>query len=737
MARYGIDVEADGLPEAQPAKGKKPAIPKYTKLHSLVIRNIDTRELVLSCADQPGYKSIKQGVKFLLGLPLEDEIWAFNGIRTDFRMLDEQYPEFKTGFKDRKRRARDAMVICQYIRNNAKVADAVLVTKKRMPAVHKGKHTLAAWGYRLGVHKGEYSGGFERWNEEMQKYCEIDTDVLAVIVQYLDKSIARPLATEIELELAWFLHTQQQNGWPINMDKATLLYTELVKQRTELTERVRQEFKPWYVPVKKYGEVVVKTAACRRKVVLKGTSGIELVTELEKGVQYTDLKLMTFNPGSRQQVADRLTKLYGWQPTKFTDSGQPKVDEEQLSLLDPNIGPIKALIDYFMVAKRIGQVAGGDKAWLKFATPNMPHGGKITGLHHIHHQVLQEGTITHRAAHMAPNMGQVPDAGEDTPYGWECRELFHVPGNGKMNAVFGRNAKGERIITDWTGPGTIRPVWEDHPKKGRIVTDWLGDKLAWGECGVDMSGIEARLLAHYMSPWDKGEYIRVVTEGDIHSVNRDALGLEGVEGRKQAKLWFYAFCYGAGDTKLGVMVPPTPAEVEKYKANKRLWAKTVEKLRRKKYPTDDWTVSVTIHGGVLRARFLKGLPAMAKLLEAVKAKADTQKYLTLPDGRRVFIRHGHAALNSLLQGAGAICAKLWMVLYARELEAQFGPASWSGNWSPMGWIHDENQTAARMGIIKDVAEIKVRTIKQAGEMLNITCPLTGEAKFGPNWAATH
>ena len=69
--------------------------------------------------------------------------------------------------------------------------------------------------------------------------------------------------------------------------------------------------------------------------------------------------------------------------------------------------------------------------------------------------------------------------------------------------------------------------------------------------GCDASGLELRMLAHYLAFYDGGEYAKTVIEGDIHSLNQEAAGLET---RDQAKTFIYAFLYGAGDAKIGEIV---------------------------------------------------------------------------------------------------------------------------------------------------------------------------------------
>ena len=66
-------------------------------------------------------------------------------------------------------------------------------------------------------------------------------------------------------------------------------------------------------------------------------------------------------------------------------------------------------------------------------------------------------------------------------------------------------------------------------------------------CGADLSGIELRMLSHYLARHDGGRYADILLNGDIHQTNADKIGIS----RKQVKTVTYAFLYGAGDEKIG------------------------------------------------------------------------------------------------------------------------------------------------------------------------------------------
>ena len=262
----------------------------------------------------------------------------------------------------------------------------------------------------------------------------------------------------------------------------------------------------------------------------------------------------------------------------------------------------------------------------------------------VHGKVVTNGAVTGRMTHSSPNMAQVPNVG--IIYGPECRECWTV-------------------------------------EEGNVLV------------GADASGLELRMLAHYMKDIN---YVKTVCEGsskdgtDVHTVNQRAANLPT---RDAAKTFIYAFLYGAGDSKIGSIVG----------GNSKV-------------------------GGKLKADFLAKTPALAKLIKGIKKRA-AAGYVPGLDGRRVWVRSEHAALNSLLQSAGAIVMKQALVIFHNK--------AFENKWKIklVANVHDELQleTAEKYGTI--VGEAMVRSIVEAGEHFNLRCPLAGEYKIGRNWRETH
>ena len=213
-------------------------------------------------------------------------------------------------------------------------------------------------------------------------------------------------------------------------------------------------------------------------------------------------------------------------------------------------------------------------------------------------------------------------------------------------------------------------------------------------CGADLSGIELRMLAHYLARFDRGRYSRILTTGDIHATNAERIGIS----RKLVKTITYAFLYGAGDIKIG------------HSYDKQL---NEDKARKK--------------GKEIREAYVKAIPGLAELLKAVKERAKDGYVLGL-DRRRILVDKGHKALNYLLQGSSAILAKKWMVLTYEHLPESA---------RQLAFVHDELQYECKKEEVDDLKFLLELTAAQAGEYYNMRCPVAAESKSGSTWADVH
>jgi len=283
------------------------------------------------------------------------------------------------------------------------------------------------------------------------------------------------------------------------------------------------------------------------------------------------------------------------------------------------------IASYLLVGKRIAQV----RSWLE-ATDD------TTG--RVHGYVNTNGAVTGRMTHSKPNLAQVPSS--SSLYGPECRACWIVNSGYKL-------------------------------------------------CGIDASGLELRMLAHYMND---SAYTDTILNGDIHTANMLAAGLET---RSQSKTFIYAYLYGAGDEKIGSIAGGGRAM-----------------------------------GKRLKDSFLRATPALATLKDNVAVSAG-KGYVTGLDGRKVFIRSEHAALNSLLQSAGAIIMKQALIILDKYAKL------WKLDYRFVGNVHDEFQVEVREDQAHRFGGLAASCIEAAGIHFKLRCPLAGEFNVGDSWAETH
>ncbi len=416
MKRYVYDVECNGFLE------------EATCIHCIAIGDMDTMEV-----ESFGPDRIAEGVKKLQEADLRI---GHNIIR-----FDDQIIAKVTGIKLDPSNTYDTLIASRLIFGNLDELDVI----QRQPTnLKKGSHALGAWGIRLGLHKLDFTGGFEKWTPEMQTYCEHDVLVNMRLFSHLMKQQCSESAVNMEMAFATMVAAMEREGMPFDVAKAASLYQKLSAERTTIKHGLTALFPPW---------------TDVDKVIIPKRDNAKL--GYKKGVPVTKYKTVDFNPASRQHIAKCLTAKYGWRPTEFTPNGQAKIDETVLGKL--NFPEAQTLARFFLLNKRIGMLAEGDNSWL-----NCEKNGRI----HAYYNTL--GTVTGRTSCRDPNLQQVPSI--KSPYGPECRELFYAPSG-------------------------------------------------WTMLGADMSGLELRCLAHYMSHWDGGEYAKQVVEGDVHTLNQEAAGL--------------------------------------------------------------------------------------------------------------------------------------------------------------------------------------------------------------------
>ena len=216
--------------------------------------------------------------------------------------------------------------------------------------------------------------------------------------------------------------------------------------------------------------------------------------------------------------------------------------------------------------------------------------------------------------------------------------------------------------------------------------------------GADLSGIELRMLSHYLAKYDEGRYADILINGDIHQTNADRVGVT----RKQIKTITYAFLYGAGDTKIGHSYDKQLSDT---KATKK--------------------------GREIRKAYVEAIPGLKALLEAVRT-ASKRGFVFGLDRRRILVDKEHKALNYLLQGSAAILAKRWMKIVHEHPMVSKGIDA-----NQLAFVHDELQFECKSGVMDDLCFLLEESAVRAGEYYNMRCPIAAESKFGITWADVH
>jgi DNA polymerase I len=447
---YVFDLETNGLYD------------EVTTIHCLVLHDLNRNQTFTYGPD-----SIAAGLEHLA---TADVLIGQNILFYDIPVIRKLYPFYTFAAA----RIIDTLITTRLIWPKEKLYDMDTEQYTQVPPKLRGSASLKAWGYRLSDYKINFKD-FKEYSEEMLAYCIQDVNVTTQLFRHTQKQTCSEAALKLEHDFALAIEKQIRSGFPFDVDACLDLVDDLRTKQATLEADLKELFPP-----KKIETVFVP------KVNNAGRGYV-------KGQPFTKVMHEEFNPGSRQQIVDRLQTKYGWVPEKSTEKGNPSIDDDVLSALP--YPEAKPLAEYMLIKKRLGQIADGNNAWLKLVNDE-------TGC--MHGDVVTNGCITGRCAHRNPNMGQVPAGYSE--YGKECRGLFHAPDG-------------------------------------------------WTLIGVDAKALELRCLAGYLAYWDGGEYARVVTDEsiDIHTYNQEMFG---VATRDIAKRLLYGLLYGCGALKAGTIIDP-------------------------------------------------------------------------------------------------------------------------------------------------------------------------------------
>lgn len=600
----------------------------------------------------------------------------------------------------------------------------------KLPGFLRALHSLKAWGLRLGMPKDEYTGGWMQWSEEMQLYGQQDGVSGFGLFKWLWAQKPSLTASVIEHGFAGIIRRQERRGVCFDYPKALILEGALTTREQELEENLIEAFGEWWEWGKpanaaagrrsstdifydceededfedeeeqerrrrewaakvETGDVVIPSASRNVKMLghpdiirqrfsastgkeIKPYVGPPLISYTE-GHPYTPIKRVQFKPSSRTHIRKRFKAKYGWEPSKFTKGGK-------------NSPPQPIVDDAVLMGLPFPEAKLLAEYYLVLKRIGMLSTGKNSwlklavqqpdGSYRIHGRINTCGALGGRCTHSKPNLAQVP-----------------------------KNSSSVKEYPD---------QWYLH---GSSCRDLFIATKGYALVGWDGSSLELRMLGHYMSPFDGGAYSRAVDEGrkedqtDPHSlmclaVGEDLLGPVAGQGRDNAKTVVYADLYGAGNEKRGAIVQPAASKAEKIRI-----------------------------GQEIQARQAEAFPALAKLKTAIEETVEEQRYLIGLDGRTLRIRKAHAALNTLLQSAGAVCMKQALILVDQALQRE--------GWEPgreyefVLNVHDEVQAEVLPVHVPRYQELARAAVTEAGRRLRLKCPLKAEAQSGQSWKATH
>ena len=560
MQVLAFDIEANGLNEVTINKKGK-CIPEATQVWCAATCDVETGETRSYTQDQLE--------EFVQALEAADLIVGHNVFGYDIPVIKRLIRGF----------------VPKAVYDTLVVSRMIWPDKPMLPGQ---SHSLKAWGQLLGEYKDDYQGGFDEYNEEMLTYCVQDTVVTAEVYKYQSDFVSKnKKAIDMEHKVADIISQQVENGFGFDLNTAIELEKQLMMDKAGVEDEMRRIFPD----------------------------------KIEE--RWSDKTGTVFNPGSRQQIAERLHDKYGWKaPT--TDKGNPKVDRSVLAKLD--YPEAQTLVKYFDETKLMSQVSD----WIQRASCSRDK--------RIHGGINTLGTVTGRMTSSNPNMQQVSSDKR-------ARSLF-------------------------------------VPRKGWVIV------------GADLSGLELRMLAHYLGRYDNGSYSKQILEGDIHTHNQNAMGLDT---RNKAKSAIYCFLYGGGDAKFGSVVGVSATKARQVKN-----------------------------------QLLTNIPGLKRILQDVEFDAHAKGSIRPFDWREIPVRSAHAALNTLLQSSGAHIAKVWTCFCDKQLNKMF-----KDQWRWIANVHDELQIECSPDIAHELGREVCRCAEEAGKFLGCSIKTEAEYRVGKNWSETH
>ena len=498
-----------------------------------------------------------------------------------------------------------------------------------------GGHSLGAWGERFKKPKIEFND-FSNLSEEMVTYCHMDVEITCElfvrITQVLSKIGFSEKSIDIQHKITNILRKQQENGFWFDGPRALNLFQQLRSREDEIKGIIHEAFPPERRLVRT-SNIYTKTGL--PTAIYTKDCGRYLVEPDEGQGTYDAFEEVPFSIGSPKQRVEKLLEL-GWVADEFTPKGQPKATEKSLVAFAEECGvPEVALITKWMA---INGRANMINTWLD-------NWNEDTGC--IHGSLFVADTLRFR--HQRPNTANVPAV--------------------RIAKESGHPILGEAGYFTYES----RDLWTARP--GRVLV------------GTDASGLELRMLAHYL---ERPEFTEQVINGDPHSANADLIGVT----RSIAKTILYSVQYGAAALKVAK------------------------------------TLGVTVKEGARLRQLLLDKLGLGDLIKKCQAE-QARGRIELVDGSMIICPSPHAALNYKLQGGGARVMAQASIFLEQEIRRK------GLNSLLVGSIHDEWQYDVLPSDAEEHGRLAIESIRNAGEELNMNVPLDGTSKSGRTWSETH
>lgn len=745
----GYDIETDGL------------LDEVSTIHSLVIKDKHTGE-TWSCAseDRAGYMSIEDGLDLLSESAIN---LGHNIIGYDDQVIKKLYPDFQP-----RGISRDTLILAKMIwpMDHLKTLDFPRWRKGALPGQLIGAHKLEAWGYRLGLQKGEYSKTVKELNKEyvehcdlslipeeyhplatvdekghpklyewhawckpMQDYCEVDVEVTCKLLELIEGHLdgtgkaARGVGwspSSVKLEHDTWSHCldQEKRGYGYDLEGAIELTGKLKTRQRQLEHQLKEVFGTWWQPITKDIKKGERPAKDRE----------------EKLTDFPDVTIRRFSPKTGKEL-----KPYVGPPkcTYSTDAPFVRVKHTEFKAksrqhLGDRLQKVfgwkpaefggangdQAKVDETTIKAIPESVLGAElrETILEFLVVSKTLGQMADGKKswndlcapdgRLHGRVDPLGTVSHRGAHKDPNLAQVPSVKAD-----EIKD-----DTGKVI--------DKKIIWGWKGGfgAECRSLF----KPGRE---------GWVQTGTDASGLELRMLGHELFPYDDGKFAeKVSTPGlDIHQENANDVGLS----RAETKTATYLIIYGGGGHLLGTKLGIEEDEIEPLanSTEAKRYVAFMKKTFRDFKPLSDRDLALTMKGNAVKKKFIDGITGLRELTKDLTEAGKRDGYIIALDGRKLFIRKSHATLNQKLQGGGAIICKKWMLLvdYLLRQEGLLPDV----DYGQMAWVHDEVGVEHRPGLEEIIAAASREAMKMTAKYYSFRGELDVDTKHGHNWMDTH